>query len=141
MRSLHVTPNKITVLDHLAPFANAVNNVIISQFPIHIGAALWHYQYYKEVQYHASKNFCHIRDKAMKYQEKAVCVLSELENANFLGCLLSNFNKLKKQLEDKPKACADLYKALETYQGPVTESALNPHPNHWQSNPATLFHA
>jgi hypothetical protein len=77
----------------------------------------------------------------MKYQEKAVCVLSELENANFLGHLLSHFDKLKKQLEDKPKVCAELCKARETDQGPITESALNPCPNCWQSNPATLFHA
>jgi hypothetical protein len=77
----------------------------------------------------------------MKYQEKAVCVLSELENANFLGRLLSHFDELKKQLKDKPKVYAELCKALETYQGPVTESALNPCPNHWQSNPTAFLHA
>jgi hypothetical protein len=76
----------------------------------------------------------------MKYQEKAVCVLSKLENTNLLECLLFYFNKLKKQLKDKPKACVELCKALETYQGPITESALNPCPNRWQSNPTAFLY-
>jgi hypothetical protein len=76
-------------------------------------------------------------DKARSYQEKSVGILIDLENTNVLGCLLSHFDELKDLLKDKPTTFAALCNTLKTFKGPVTESAITPHPNHWQHNPAT----
>jgi hypothetical protein len=75
-------------------------------------------------------------DKARNFQEKSVGVLIDLENTNILGCLLSYFNELKDLLKDKPMAFAALCNALKTFKGPVTESVITLHPNHWECNPA-----
>jgi hypothetical protein len=75
-------------------------------------------------------------DKARNFQEKLVGVLIDLENTNVLGCLFSHFDELRDLLKDKPTAFAALCNTLKTFKGPVTESAITPHPNHWQRNPA-----
>jgi hypothetical protein len=79
-------------------------------------------------------------DKACNFQEKSVGVLINLENTNVLECLLSHFNELRNHLKDKPTALAALRNALKTFKGPITESAITLHPNHWQHNPTASLH-
>jgi hypothetical protein len=62
-----------------------------------------------------------------------------LKNANILGCLLSHFNELRKQLNNKPMAFLNLQNAFKTYKGPITKFAISLHPNYWQHNPATFL--
>ena len=82
------TPEQITLLDTTAEHAHALTTVVDEKFPIDLSTALRRYQYLKEEQYAAQAKVKQFQERQMRYLEKAVCVLSELENANFLGHLI-----------------------------------------------------
>ena len=65
----------------------------------------------------------------MKFAEKALEVLSEMENANVLGCLLAHMDVLSMALTPNPDANFACIKAIRGFDGDVTETTLDMHVN------------
>ena len=93
-----ITPEQLRLLDAKEPFADAVNHVINEYFPLNLSAAVRQYQYYRETEYAVQRTIRTLQDKEMRYVEKAVGVLSELENANVLGRLLAHSQEITDRL-------------------------------------------
>ena len=56
-------------------------------------------------------------------------VLLELENANFLGCLLAHMDILSMALAPNPNANFHYIKAIKGFDEDITETTLDPHVN------------
>ena len=63
---------------------------------------VWQYQFYKSTQYTLQRTIQTTRAKELKYSKKALEVLSEMENANVLCCLLAHMDVLSMALTPKP---------------------------------------
>ena len=126
-----LTPGQLRILDHKQPFAYAVNKVINEYFPLHLSASIRQYQYYKDTQYSIQQAIRHLQEKNMCYMEKAIGILTGLENANVIGRLLAHSDILAMELAPNPAANAHYSNAVTGFRGAITQSALdttaNPH--------------
>ena len=130
-----MTPEQIGLLDAQSPCANAINKVLNTYFPYHISAAVRQYQYFKETQYAIQRTIKHLQNKEQRYLEKAVGLLSELENANFLGRLMAHGDVIIEDLEGKdPRSCAEYLSRTRYFEGDITQSALDPKVNPFRSS-------
>jgi len=93
-----LTPEQLQLLDSQAPFAFAITKVINDYFPPDLAAGVRQYQFYKDTQYALQASVKSLEDKAQCYLEGAMEVLSSLENANVLGCLLAHANIISANL-------------------------------------------
>ncbi len=82
------------LLDSEASYAPAVNKVIDAHFPRDLAAGVRQYQHYNETRYSIQKTIRKLQAKEMRYLERAVEVLSELECANVIGRLLTHLDTL-----------------------------------------------
>ena len=101
-----LTPEQLRIFDVKEPFAYAVDKVINEYFPYELSAAVRQYQFYKNTQYTLQQTIRTAQQKEWKYLEKAIEVLSKLENANVLGCLLAHTDQLAEALTPNPDANA-----------------------------------
>ena len=106
-----------------------VDKVINEYFPYNLLAAVWQYQFYKSIQYALQQTIQTAHLKEQKYNEKAMEVLLELENANFLGCLLAHMDILSMALAPNPNANFHYIKAIKGFDEDITETTLDPHVN------------
>jgi hypothetical protein len=127
------TPKQIPLLDATVPHANALSRVVDQHFPIDLSAALRRYQYFKEEQYTAQAKVKQFQEREMRYLEKAVCVLSELENANFLGRLIPYEEEILHDLTYDQRSASQFFRLLKTFDGTVTTSAIDPTPDPWRT--------
>ena len=93
-----LTPEQIPIFDTTASYANALNNVINTYFPFDLSAGIRQYQHYKETQHAIQASIKALQEKEMRYMEKAIEVLSDLENTNVLGCLLAHNDEIRQEL-------------------------------------------
>ena len=128
-----LTPEQLHIFDVKEPFAYAVDKVINEYFPYELSAAVRQYQFYKNTQYTLQQTIRTAQQKEWKYLEKAMEVLSELENANVLGHLLAHTDQLAEALAPNLDANAQYIKAIKGFAGDITESALDPHINRYRS--------
>src|SRR6266852_9292125 len=77
------------LLDSEASYTPAVNKVIDAHFPHDLATGVCQYQHYNETRYSIQKTIRELQAKEMRYLERAVEVLSELECANVIGHLLA----------------------------------------------------
>ena len=118
----------------------AVAKVIEANFPMHLVAALKRYQYFQEKKYNAQQ--CAAQHKARYKQamdqdalEAAICIMSKMENANFIGQLFCVEDEVLHELAQYPiQADAFICLAL-LFQGTITQSPLDPTPNRWHAAP------
>ena len=130
-----MTPEQIGLLDAQSPCANAINKVLNTYFPYHISAAVRQYQYFKETQYAIQRTIKHLQNKEQRYLEKAVGLLSELENANFLGRLMAHGDVIIEDLGSKdPHSCGEYLSRTRYFEGDITQSALDPKVNPFRSS-------
>ena len=120
-----LTPEQLHIFDVKEPFTYAVDKVINEYFPYELSAAVHQYQFYKNTQYTLKQTIQTAQQKEWKYLEKAMEVLSELENANVLGRLLAHTDQLTEALAPNPDANAQYTKAIKGFSGDITESALD----------------
>jgi hypothetical protein len=80
-----MTPDQLNLFDAKAPFASTINRVLNENFPLALSTAIRCYQFYKEEQYAAQQWIKCLQAKEQNCLDKALCALSELENANTLG--------------------------------------------------------
>ena len=110
-----------------------VSKVVDEYFPYDLLATVWQYQFYKSTQYALQRTIQAICVKEMKYTKKALEVLSEMENANVLGHLLTHMDILTMALAPKPNAHFTYIKAIRGFDGDITETALDPRVNRHRS--------
>src|SRR5882757_4385907 len=72
--------------------------------------------------------------------EQAMCVISELENANFLGCLFCVEHEVLEQLTAHPNQADHFLRTALTFNGTITQSGLDPSPNLHRSAPGLIAH-
>ena len=80
-----LTPLEMTLLDSEGLCASTVNKVLKEHAPIDLIASVQQYYHYRDTQYAIQHCANHLRQKEMQYLEKAIEVLSGLENANVVG--------------------------------------------------------
>ena len=106
-----------------------MSKVVDEYFPYDLLATVRQYQFYKSTQYALQRTIQTARAKELKYSEKALEVLSEMENANVLGRLLAHMDILSMALAPKPDAHFTCIKAIRNFDGDITETALDLHVN------------
>lgn len=124
-----LTPEQLEILDPTATFAPAINKVLEEYFPCNIVAAVRQYQYFKETEYAIQKVANHLRRKEIAYLERAVCVLSDLENANFLGRLMAHLDIIVQELEVLGTGHMSFHHAIKGFENEITNSATDTRPN------------
>jgi hypothetical protein len=124
-----LTPEQIQILDPTEGHAQAVRQVVEDHFPIHLSAALKRYHFYRRQQYHLQHHARLLKAREEKYTEKAIEVLSQLENANIVGRLCAHEDDLLRQLTADHKRPDIFFEVLRSYSGPVTVSALDARAN------------
>ena len=137
-----ITPDQLCLLDTKEPFANTINHIINMYFPLDLSAAVRQYQHFCETEYTIQCTIRKLQEKEMRYIEKAVGVLQELENANILRRLLVHEDEIHNILlwESKgkfhPVSSQDpltSYTVLaKSFKGTITQSALDVRPNKWR---------
>jgi hypothetical protein len=125
-----ITPPQLRLLNIEAPYADAINHVINNYFPYDLSAGVRQYQFYKKKEYQVQ---CHIRDlqhQEMHYLEKAMGLLSELENANILGRLLAHTEIMQSTICDTdPLAIIPFRHVADTFAGNITQSVTDTYVN------------
>src|SRR5258708_36251284 len=112
--------NQITLLDPKQPFAPALDKVIQEHLPYDLVAAINQYRYYKDLQYKAQGKNQEFRNKGMKYLERAMEVLSDLENANVLGRIWPAYeDEILQNLDGKQSTGYALQDALDAWENPI----------------------
>ena len=124
-----LTPEQLHIFDASEPFAYAVSKVVDEYFPYDLLAVVQQYQFYKSTQYALQCTIQTACAKELKYSEKALEVLSELENANVLGRLLAHMDVLSMALASKPDAHFAYIKTIRGFDGDITETMLDPRVN------------
>ena len=133
-----ITPEQLRLLDPHEPFADVINHVINTYFPLDLSAAVRQYQYFRETKYAIQCTIRTLQDKEMHYVEKAVGVLSDLESANVLGRLLAHSPEIEDRLFNTYKRDKSLWEhntitpfltLTDSFKGVITQSALDVRPN------------
>jgi hypothetical protein len=125
-----------------SPYAEVISKVVDQRFPIALSAGLKQYQHHKQKQYDAQAKAHVLRERLTRLQsrenaalEAAVGVLSEMENANFMGCLFCMEDEVLHQLTHHPIHADHFIRVGLAFAGTITQSPLNPLPNLWRSSP------
>jgi hypothetical protein len=114
------------LLDVDAPYANAVNHIINNYFPYNLSTGVWQYQFYKEKEYQVQRHIKDLQHQEMHYLEKAVGLLSELENTNVLGCFLVYMEIIHSTICDTdPLAILPFKCVANTFASDITQSAID----------------
>ena len=136
-----VTPEQMIILDAKAPFASVLNKILNEKFPLAISAAVRRYQYYQEEKYATQAQIRRLQEKENQCLERAMCVLSDLENTNILGRLACFEDEVYHDLTHDQVAAFQFLKAIHTYRGVITTSALDGTPNPWRKHFTTISDA
>jgi hypothetical protein len=136
------TPAHIALLN-TAPTSDAIQSVVNTHFPTHLSAAFKCYRHFQEQKYAAQGRIQCLKDRIANLQEqesdwteRATCVLSEMEDANFWGRLFSCDDQVLHQLAAQPIAADTFIRTTLSFEGTYTQSALNPQPNPWRHAPS-----
>jgi hypothetical protein len=115
-----------------AAFASAIDHVLDKFAPLDLTAAVHQYQYYKDTQYAIQTAIRKLQEKEMRYVERAVEILSDLENANALGRILAHDGDvLEFTMENLTSHAALVYiKIAQSFKGRTVQSDLDTHPRH-----------
>jgi hypothetical protein len=132
-----LTPEQILLLDPAEDFAPAIRKVIDDQFPIHLSAAFVRYQFFKRAQHHAQKTIRLLQDREYRYSERALGVLTQLENANVLGRLCAHEDEVLHELHAAQQLNGRFLQFLQSYTGPTTISALDARANPFRPGAAS----
>jgi hypothetical protein len=113
-----------------------VNKIINQQFPLHISAAIKQYQHLQEKKYSAQQHIrCH-QEREFKYLEKAMCMLSELENANVLGRIVAYDDDILHCLAADHHAAGQFLKITRSFEGTIPQSAIDTRTNPFRTAPS-----
>lgn len=132
-------------LESDAKFAQAVNRIVSSYFPLHVTAALRKFQYHRDQKRQLDTMATRLQTRiqsaqwgALQEQERAMLVLSDLENTNFLGRLLAHEDEILVDLRNDPLAAEHFIRLANQFTGPITKSALDATPNPFRKSDRSL---
>jgi hypothetical protein len=118
-------PDQLAVLDSRSPFAEALNKVVNQKYPLYLSAAIKHYQHFQEEKYNAQQHIQRLQECEHKYLEKAMCVLSDLKNANVLGRIITHGDDILHSLTVDQHATGLFVKIMHSFEGTITQSAID----------------
>ena len=132
-------------LESDAKFAQAVNRIVSSYFPLHVTAALrasniTGTRSASLTAWPPGSDAASNRPKGLRCQEqeRAMLVLSDLENTNFLGRLLAHEDEILVDLRNDPLAAEHFIRLANQFTGPITKSALDATPNPFRKSDRSL---
>jgi hypothetical protein len=109
---------------------------------MHLSTAFKCYRHFQEQKYSTQGRIQRLKDCIANLQEqesdwteRAMCVLSEMEDANFWGRLFSCDDQVTHQLAAQPIAADTFIRTALSFEGTYTQSTLNPQPNPWRHAP------
>jgi hypothetical protein len=102
-----------------------VNKIINQKFPLHISAAIKRYQHFQEEKYSAQQHIRRLQEREHKYLERAMCVLSDLENANVLGRIVAHDDDILDSLAADHHAAGLFLKIARSFEGTIPQSAID----------------
>src|SRR6266849_4415198 len=111
------------LLDSEALYVLAVNKVIDAHFPCDLAAGVCQYQHYNKTRYSIQKTIRELQAKEMRYLERAVEVLSELECANVIERLLAHLDTLSEVLIQDVQAHLQFSNRVSGFQGHISTNA------------------
>jgi hypothetical protein len=121
---------------NIAPTLDAIQSMVNTHFPTHLSTAFKCYCHFQEQKYAAQGKIQCLKDCITNLQklkndimEKAMCILSEMEGANFWGRLFSCNDQVLHQLAAQPIAINTFIHTMLSFNGTYTQSTLNPQPN------------
>src|SRR5882757_2041817 len=124
-----LTQEQLSIFDRDSPFADAVNRIINEQMPLHLSAAIRRYQHYKDPQYGHQQRIRNLQDQKQRHLDRAMCVLSKLENANVLGHLITHGDEILHSLTSDQVAAGRFCHIMHHFKGTITQSAIDTAPN------------
>jgi hypothetical protein len=137
-----ITPEQEGLFSTKATFAPAIDHVLAKFAPLDLTAAICQYQYYKDTQYTIQSAICKLQEKEMRYVERAVEVLTDLENANALGRILAHNGDILEYTMENLNSHATLtyVKIAQSFEGCTVQSALDTRQHHKSSTmPGIIF--
>src|SRR6267154_1009300 len=126
---LPLTQEQLSIFDRDSPFTDAVNCIINEQMPLHLSAAIRRYQHYKDAQYGHQQRIHDLQDQEQRHLERAMCVLSELKNANVLGRLIAHGDEILHSLTSDQVAAGHFCCIMHHFEGTITQSVIDAAPN------------
>jgi hypothetical protein len=127
-----ITKGQEEIFSTKAAFASAIDHVLDKFAPLDLTASIRQYQYYKDTQYAINAAIDKLREKEMRYLERAVEILSDLENANALGRILAHDGDILEFTMENltPHAAFAYVKIASSFTGRTVQSALDTRPRH-----------
>ena len=105
--------------------ASTVNKVLKEHAPVDLITSVQQYHHYRDTQYAIQQCANQLRRKEMQYLEKAIEVLSGLENANVVGQIMAHNDVMMEELADTPGAVPHYLEIVKRFKGEVTKSAAD----------------
>jgi hypothetical protein len=130
-----LTPDQLAIFDSRSPLAEAVTKVINQKFPLHLSAAIKRYQHFQEEKYSSQQHIHRLQEREYKYLEKAMCVLSDLENANVLGRIIAHGDDIWHSLTTDQRAAGLFTKIMHSFEGTVTQSTIDARADPFRAGP------
>jgi hypothetical protein len=113
-----LTPDQTTVLHQDESFSDVVNYIIQEHLSFDVQAGVQQFCHYDNAHQAIQTTITQLQDKYMHYLEHSMEVLSDLENANILGCILAHHE----DFDNNPKAYAAFFTKVTPFKGHVTNS-------------------
>ena len=125
----------MTLLDPEGCCASTVNKVLKEHAPVDLIASIQQYRHYRDTQYRIQLCANHLCRKELQYLEKAMEVLSGLENANVVGRIMAHNDIMMEELTDTPGAVPYYLEIVKKFKGEVAKSAADTDINPLFSHP------
>jgi len=116
-----LTPSQIEVLAEDKKYSKIIDWILEEHCPFDLMAGIGQYHHYLNTCYATQKQINALQEKHMYYLEKRMEVLSNLENANVLGCILAH----TEEFDGHPEAYASFFQAMSPFRGHITYSDTN----------------
>ena len=113
-----LTPEQTAILRQDEPFSEVVDYILQEHLPFDVQAGVQQYCHYDNACQAIANTITSLQEKYSHYLERSMEVLSDLENANVLGRILTHHE----DFDGNPKAYAAFFLKVSLFQGHVTNS-------------------
>jgi hypothetical protein len=112
-------PDQTAVLCQDKSFSDVIDYIIQEHLSFNVQAGVQQFCHYDNTCQVIQTTITQLQDKYMHYLERSMEVLSDLENANILDCILAHHE----DFDDNPKAYATFFTKVAPFKGHVTNSS------------------
>jgi hypothetical protein len=114
-----LTPDQTAVLRQDESFSDIIDYIIQEHLSFDVQAGVQQFCHYDNAHQAIQTTITQLQDKYMHYLERSMEVLSDLENANVLGCILAHHE----DFDNNPKAYAAFFTKVAPFKGHVINSS------------------